>query len=110
MIHAFGGPEVLQVEDVPEPDTPDGFLKVSVDAAGVNFADTHQSENSYLVGDQQLPLLPGSEVVGHVVEDRSVRPRPTAWSAAGSPPSSAAAGTPSRRSSIPSAPSRCPTP
>jgi NADPH2:quinone reductase len=71
VIHEFGGPEVLQVEDVPEPETPDGFLKVAVDAAGVNFADTHQSENSYLAA-QQLPLLPGSEVVGRVIEDRSV--------------------------------------
>lgn len=70
MIHEFGGPEVLGVEDVPEPETPSGFLKVEVDAAGVNFADTHQSENSYLAA-QELPLLPGSEVVGRVVEDRS---------------------------------------
>ena len=70
VIHEFGGPEVLGVEDVPEPETPSGFLKVEVDAAGVNFADTHQSENSYLAA-QELPLLPGSEVVGRVVEDRS---------------------------------------
>lgn len=70
VIHEFGGPEVLQIEDLPEPETPPGFLKVQVDAAGVNFADTHQIENSYLAA-QELPLLPGSEVVGRVVEDRS---------------------------------------
>jgi NADPH2:quinone reductase len=70
VIHSFGGPEVLGVEDVPEPETPPGFLKVVVDAAGVNYADTHQIENSYLAA-QELPLMPGSEVVGRVVEDRS---------------------------------------
>jgi NADPH:quinone reductase len=70
VIHDFGGPEVLAVEDVPEPETPAGFLKVAVDAAGVNYADTHQIENSYLAA-QELPLMPGSEVVGRVVEDRT---------------------------------------
>jgi NADPH:quinone reductase-like Zn-dependent oxidoreductase len=70
VIHSFGGPEVLEVEDVPEPETPAGFVKVDVDAAGVNYADTHQIENSYLAH-QELPLMPGSEVVGRVVEDRS---------------------------------------
>jgi NADPH2:quinone reductase len=70
VIHSFGGPEVLDVEDVPEPETPAGFCKVEVDAAGVNYADTHQIENSYLA-QQELPLMPGSEVVGRVVEDRT---------------------------------------
>jgi NADPH:quinone reductase-like Zn-dependent oxidoreductase len=70
VIHSFGGPEVLEVEDVPEPETPDGFCKVEVDAAGVNYADTHQIENSYLA-QQELPLMPGSEVVGRIIEDRS---------------------------------------
>jgi NADPH:quinone reductase len=70
VIHSFGGPEVLTVEEVPEPETAPGFVKIAVDAAGVNYADTHQSENSYLAR-QELPLLPGSEVVGRVVEDRS---------------------------------------
>jgi NADPH:quinone reductase len=70
VIHSFGGPEVLEVADVPEPETPDGFYLVEVDAAGVNYADTHQIENSYLA-QQELPLMPGSEVVGRIVEDRS---------------------------------------
>ena len=34
-----------------------------VATAGVNFADTHQIENSYLAA-QQLPLIPGAEFVG----------------------------------------------
>ena len=32
-------------------------------SAGVNYADTHQIEDSYL-SKTQLPLVPGSEVVG----------------------------------------------
>src|SRR6185503_2421710 len=34
-----------------------------VSTAGVNYADTHQTENSYLA-EQQLPLIPGTEFVG----------------------------------------------
>jgi NADPH2:quinone reductase len=36
---------------------------IDVSTAGVNYADTHQTENSYLAP-QQLPLVPGAEVVG----------------------------------------------
>lgn len=59
----FGGPEVLTLADVPEPEAPDGFEVLAVEAAGVNYADTHQAEDSYL-SRQSLPLIPGSEVVG----------------------------------------------
>jgi NADPH2:quinone reductase len=62
-ITSFGGPEVLTLTDLPEPTAPDGFEVLDVLAAGVNFADTHQTENSYLAP-QQLPLVPGAEVVG----------------------------------------------
>ncbi len=31
-------------------------------AAGINYADTHQTEDSYLAG-RSLPLIPGGEVV-----------------------------------------------
>jgi NADPH2:quinone reductase len=42
-----------------------GELLIEVDSAGVNYADTHQAEDSYLAP-QQLPLIPGAEVVGRV--------------------------------------------
>jgi NADPH2:quinone reductase len=70
-IHEFGGPEVLRVEDVPDLEPRDGLDVVSVTAAGVNYADTHQTENSYLA-DQQLPFVPGSEVVGTTSDGRRV--------------------------------------
>jgi NADPH2:quinone reductase len=62
-ITSFGGPEVLRLTDLPEPEAPDGFEVLDVRAAGVNYADTHQAENSYLAK-QTLPLVPGAEVVG----------------------------------------------
>ncbi len=61
-IQQFGGPEVLTVGEVPDPVAGDGQQVFDVRAAGVNYADTHQSENSYLAP-QRLPLIPGSEVV-----------------------------------------------
>ena len=62
----FGGPEVLQEVDLPDPVPGKGELLVSVTGVGVNFADTHQVENSYLSA-TSLPFVPGSEVVGTVM-------------------------------------------
>lgn len=61
-ITEFGGPEVLAVQELPDPTPGDGEQVMEVLAAGVNYADTHQTEDSYLAK-QQLPLVPGSEVV-----------------------------------------------
>ena len=47
-ITEFGGPEVLKVSDVEEPVAGDGQVLITVDRAGINYADTHQVENSYL--------------------------------------------------------------
>jgi NADPH2:quinone reductase len=62
-ITRFGGPEVLDVVDLPDPVPGDGEQLYDVSACGVNFADTHQTENSYL-SQQELPLIPGTEFVG----------------------------------------------
>jgi NADPH2:quinone reductase len=70
-ITEFGGPEVLKVADVPDPPATDGFELVTVTAAGVNYADTHQVENSYL-STTELPMVPGSEVVGTTADGRRV--------------------------------------
>ncbi len=64
-ITQFGGPEVLQLVDRPDPTPHDGLVLVEVDQAGVNFADTHQTEDSYL-SRQTLPMVPGAEVVGRL--------------------------------------------
>jgi NADPH2:quinone reductase len=64
-IEEFGGPEVMQVADLPVPEPGDGEVLIKVDSAGVNWADTHTRENEY-VKRYDLPLVPGGEVVGTV--------------------------------------------
>jgi len=70
-ITEFGGPEVLVMRDIEQPEVPDGFLLVDVLAAGINWGDTHQAENSYLAG-AELPLVPGGEVVGRTADGKRV--------------------------------------
>jgi NADPH2:quinone reductase len=70
-VKKFGGPEVLEPVEVDAPAVPDGALLIDVDAAGVNYADTHQAENSYLAP-AELPLIPGAEVVGRTADGRRV--------------------------------------
>jgi NADPH2:quinone reductase len=62
-IEEFGGPEVLKLADIPQPEPGDGEVLVEVSRAGMNFADTHQRENSYLAK-FELPLVLGGEVAG----------------------------------------------
>ena len=62
-ITEFGGPEVMQLVELPDPTPADGEILLDVTAVGINYADTHQTENSYLSA-QTLPLVPGIEVVG----------------------------------------------
>jgi len=68
----FGGPEVLElVEDAPEPVVGEGMALLRVARAGINFADTHQAEDSYLAP-TTLPLMPGAEAAGTVDGHRVV--------------------------------------
>jgi NADPH2:quinone reductase len=62
-LQEFGGPEVLQLVELPRPEPGPGMVLVEVSRAGMNFADTHQRENSYLAR-ATLPLIPGTEVAG----------------------------------------------
>jgi NADPH:quinone reductase len=64
-IQEFGGTDVLELVDLPEPEPADGEVLIRVSRAGINFADTHQRENSYLAR-FELPLVPGGEVAGTV--------------------------------------------
>jgi NADPH2:quinone reductase len=67
-VEQWGGPEVLElVEDAPMPEPNEHELLVRVNRAGINYADTHAAENSYLAR-FELPLTPGSEIAG-VTED-----------------------------------------
>ncbi len=70
-IDEFGGPEVLQVVDVSKPEPGDGEVLIEVSRAGMNFADTHQRENSYLAR-YEVPLILGGEVAGTTEDGRRV--------------------------------------
>jgi NADPH2:quinone reductase len=70
-IEEFGGPEVLRVVDLPKPEPGEGEVLIEVSRAGMNFADTHQRENSYLAR-YEVPLVLGGEVAGRTEDGRRV--------------------------------------
>ncbi len=70
-IREFGGPEVLELVDLPRPQAGPGQVLIRVSRAGMNYADTHQRTNDYLAK-YELPLVPGGEVAG-VREDTGER-------------------------------------
>ena len=70
-ITEFGGPEVMKYLDLPEPVPAGSQVLLDVTAIGINYADTHQTENSYL-STQKLPLIPGMEVVGKMPDGSRV--------------------------------------
>ena len=71
-ITEFGGPEVLTlVDDQPEPEAGPGTQVLTISRAGINYADTHQVENSYLAP-AELPMVPGAEAVGTTEDGRRV--------------------------------------
>ena len=70
-IEEFGGPEVLQYVEVPDPSAKLSEIVVNIKRIGVNFADTHASRNDYLA-EQTLPLIPGAEISGQTNDGRRV--------------------------------------
>jgi NADPH2:quinone reductase len=60
---AFGGPEVLELVELPVPEPGPGEVLIRVNRAGLNFADTHKRHDGYVQA-QELPRIPGSEVAG----------------------------------------------
>jgi NADPH:quinone reductase len=70
-IKEFGGPEMMELVEVPDPKPSDGEVIVDVARAGINFADTHAIQNDYLA-EQSLPMIPGGEVSGRAPDGRRV--------------------------------------
>ena len=64
-IHEFGGPEVLKLEDVPEPRPAAGQVLVRVRAAGVNPVDTYIRSGAHAIK-PPLPYTPGLDAAGTV--------------------------------------------
>jgi NADPH2:quinone reductase len=63
-VHALGGPEVLAIEQVPDPAPAPGEALVRVEAAGINFIEVYQRRGWYSM---TTPFTPGGEGAGTVV-------------------------------------------
>lgn len=62
---AFGGPETLVMEDLPEPEPGPDEVVIRVSAAALNFFDTLMLRNKYQFK-PELPFSPGAEVAGRI--------------------------------------------
>ena len=62
-VHKTGGPEVLRIEELPDPAPGPGELVVDIEAIGVNFLEIYHREGLYPL---QRPFTPGSEAAGVV--------------------------------------------
>src|SRR5215467_13660170 len=63
----FGDPATLKVEQAAAPDMRADCVRIRVEAAGVNFADTLMVQGRYQVK-PEFPFTPGLEVAGTVTE------------------------------------------
>jgi NADPH2:quinone reductase len=63
-IHQFGGPEVLKLEDLPDPKPAEGQVLLRIHAIGVNPVETYIRDGKY--GPRDFPFTPGSDAAGVV--------------------------------------------
>jgi NADPH:quinone reductase-like Zn-dependent oxidoreductase len=67
VIHEAGGPDVLELEEVPDPAASNGQVLVRVAAAGVNHFDINQRMAPEMTG-ATLPFTPGRDAAGTRVD------------------------------------------
>jgi NADPH2:quinone reductase len=72
-VHENGGPEVMRLEQVPDPVPADTDLLIDVEVVGINFIEIYQREGLY---PRPLPLTLGAEAAGTV---RAVGPAVTGF-------------------------------
>src|SRR4051794_6164629 len=65
LVTSFGGPEVLQLTEVPDPSPAEGQVLVRVHAAGVNPVDAYIRSGTY-ARTPPLPYIPGFDGAGVV--------------------------------------------
>jgi NADPH:quinone reductase len=63
LIRAYGGPEAIEIAELPDPEPGPGQLLVDVAAAGVNFVDVYHRTGAY---PGELPMQLGTEAAGTV--------------------------------------------
>lgn len=66
-VTAFGGPEVMELQDLPDPVPGPKQLVIEVAGASVNFADIKARKGGYHLG-KSPPFVPGIDVTGVVVQ------------------------------------------
>ena len=66
VVHEFGEPDVLRLEEAPDPVPGPGEVLVRVRAAGVNPVDSYRRSGQY-ASTPDLPWTPGSDAAGEVV-------------------------------------------
>ena len=64
-VEQIGEPETMQLRDVPVPPLRPGFVRLRVEAVGINFADVLAVQGKYLTP-TQTPMIPGMEFAGTV--------------------------------------------
>lgn len=65
-VEDFGGPEVLELQEVPDLQPARGQVLVRVHAAGVNPVETYSRTGTYAIK-PQLPWTPGTDAAGEIV-------------------------------------------
>jgi len=65
VVRAFGGPEVMQIEEVPPPSPAAGQVLIRVRAVGVNPVDTYIRSGTY-ARKPDLPYIPHADIAGVV--------------------------------------------
>jgi NADPH2:quinone reductase len=96
-ICAIGGPEALQLAELPIPEPGPGQVLIRVDAVGVNFIEIYFRKGVYKAA---LPLTPGSEAAGTVEE---LGPGVTGFAAGDSVASTAVLGSYAEYALVPAA-------
>lgn len=66
VVHQFGGPEVLELQQLPTPQAAPGQAVVRIEYAGINFVDLYQREGRY--PNVSLPWRLGLEGAGEIVD------------------------------------------
>lgn len=64
VVRNFGGPDVLKLEDVPDPQPGPAQVVVRVRAAGINPYDSYMRAGTYGARNPTLPFTPGSDAAG----------------------------------------------
>ncbi len=80
VISRYGGPEVLEIQEVPQPKPGQGEELVRVNSGGLNFADTLSTTGRY-PGLPQPPVVAGREVCGARSSDGQLVMGYTQWGA-----------------------------